>query len=331
MKKPIALTSGDPAGIGIELSGSAWSLLRDEFPFFLIADRRHVENQVNSIPICEISDPSQAKNAMGNGLPLYHFSFPELATPGKPSAENAASVISAIELAVEMAKEDEVAAVCTNPVSKMVLKQSAAFSYPGLTEFICKLCNSDLTAMMLASPMLKVVPLTTHIPLNEISEQITEDIIFIKVSVAYEALLEDFSIENPRIAVAGLNPHSGDGGTIGIEEQNIIGPTVKKIKDIGMSISGPHSADTMFHEEARKTYDAAICMYHDQGLIALKTLDFFGGINITLGLPIVRTSPDHGTAFEIAGKGLARNDSLVYALRTAQEIYSNRLKLSEQT
>lgn len=329
MQKPIALTSGDPAGIGIELSGSAWKLLRDEIPFFLIADRRHVEDQLNSVPICEISDPSQAKNAMGQGLPLYHVSFSELAIPGKPSAENAASVISIIELAVQMAQDEKVAAVCTNPVSKMILKQSAAFSYPGLTEFISNLCKSNLTAMMLASPMLRVVPLTTHIPFNEVSGKITEDLIYFKVSATYEALMIDFSIELPRIAVAGLNPHSGDGGTIGIEEQEIIGPTVRKIEEVGMSISGPHSADTMFHEDARKTYDAAICMYHDQGLIPLKTLDFYGGINITLGLPIVRTSPDHGTAFDIAGKGIARSDSLVYALKTAQEIYSNRINYSD--
>lgn len=321
---PIALTAGDPAGIGIELTASAYESLRDELVFFLIADRRQLAKQLPIIPICEISDPVQAPLAMRDGLPLYHVDFPIITEPGMPATENAEAVISSINIAVEMAQKGLVSSICTNPVNKRLLKKSGHFNFPGQTEYIADLCNIDHPLMMLVSPILRVVLLTTHIPICEVSKWITEDRIISTVNITSNALCHDFNIKNPRIAVVGLNPHAGEEGIIGREEIEIITPTLNKLNNLGIRITGPHSGDTLFHDDARNTFDAAICMYHDQGLIPIKTLDFFGAVNVTLGLPIVRTSPDHGTGFDIAGKGVARSDSLIQALKLSQEIVHNR-------
>ena len=322
--RPAALTSGDPAGIGIELAAAAWTELRRELPFFLIADRRQAAARHLTIPVCEITDPGQAPQAMAHGLPLFHVDFPAVAEPGIPAPENAAAVISAIEIAAGMAKRRQAAAVCTNPVSKRILRLSGNFPFPGQTEFLANLCGAGHAAMMLASAKLRVVPVTIHVPLSDVPRLLNIDAIVRTAKITHDALLRDFAVAVPRIAVAGLNPHAGEGGEIGEEDREVIAPAVNRLAESGLSVTGPKPADSLFHDSARQSYDAALCMYHDQALIPVKTLDFFGTVNVTLGLPIVRTSPDHGTGFDIAGTGMARPDSLVQALRMSLEIASCR-------
>ncbi len=324
MRKPVALTPGDPAGVGIEIATAAWSSLRREMSFFLIVDRRQAAALKGAVPWCEITDPGRAAQAMEHGLPFFHLDFPAVAEPGCPAPENAAAVISAVEIAAGMAKRGEAASVCTGPVSKRILRQSGAFPFPGHTEFLATLCGVRHAAMMLASPMLRVVPVTIHAPVSEVPNRLSAAAIVRTAETAHDALRRDFAVEEPRIAVAALNPHAGEGGMIGNEERKIISPAVKKLAESGMNVTGPHPADSMFHDEARRNYDAAVCMYHDQALTPVKTLDFHGTVNVTLGLPIVRTSPDHGTGFDIAGKGLAKPDSLLRALRMSLEISSRR-------
>lgn len=328
MQKPIALTTGDPAGIGIELAVATWTKLRHELPFFLIADRRQAINHITSVPIYEITDPVQAPNAMPHGLPLFHQDFADVVKPGDPSPSNAAAVISAIELAIDFVKEGTALAICTNPVSKRILRQAAGFPFPGQTEFLAHLCGIEQAVMMLTSPSLRVVPVSTHVRLKDVAEQLDAEIIVRTVQLTYAALCNDFAVSLPRLSIAGLNPHAGEDGEFGDEEERFVKPAVRKLLQMGIEVFGPLPADTMFHEEARKTYDAAVCMYHDQALIPVKAIDFFTAVNVTLGLPIVRTSPDHGTGFDIAGKGIARPDSLISAVRTANEIATCRLNVS---
>ncbi|PRX34996.1 4-hydroxythreonine-4-phosphate dehydrogenase [Meinhardsimonia xiamenensis] len=318
---PVALTEGEPAGIGPELAAKAWQTLGASLPFFWIGDPRHLPN---GCPVVEIASPAQASQAASRGLPVLVHEFPRPATPGRPAPENAPHVIAVIRQAVELVQAGQAAAVTTLPISKAALIEGAGFAYPGHTEYLAALAEVERVVMMLASPMLRVVPATIHIPLRTVAQALTEELLEGVLRVTHAALRADFGVERPRIAVAGLNPHAGEGGMMGDEEARLIAPVLERLRGEGMSIAGPLPADTMFHARARAGYDAAVAMYHDQALIPLKTLDFEGGVNVTLGLPFVRTSPDHGTAFDIAGQGLADVTSTVNALRLAAEMAARR-------
>ncbi|MBY0332655.1 MAG: 4-hydroxythreonine-4-phosphate dehydrogenase PdxA, partial [Acetobacteraceae bacterium] len=248
------------------------------------------------------------------------------ATPGRPDPANARAVIAAIEEAVALARAGRAAGVVTNPIQKSVLT-AAGFPHPGHTEFLGALAGTGVPpVMMLASPDLRVVPVTVHEPLRAAIARLTTDMIVATARIAHAALIADFGIAAPRLAVAGLNPHAGEDGTLGTEDRDIVAPAVAALRDLGIAARGPVPPDTMFTAHARPTYDAAICLYHDQALIPIKTLDMAGGVNVTLGLSIVRTSPDHGTALDIAGRGLADPSSLVAALRMAAVIAGNRTR-----
>ena len=314
---PIALSCGEPAGIGPELAEKAWQALKDESAFFLIGDPRHLPGEV---PHQVISDPAEASKVMRRALPVLPLAFEGAATPGQPDPANAAGVIDAIAYGVELVTEGAASALCTAPIHKKALKDGAGFAFPGHTEFLAHLAGVDRVVMMLASERLRVVPTTIHIPLSEVPEALTETLLEDTIRITARGLMDQFGIEKPRIAVAGLNPHAGEGGAMGREEIELITPLLERLKSEGMDLSGPLPADTMFHEAARARYDAAICMYHDQALVPIKTLDFDKGVNVTLGLPFIRTSPDHGTAFDIAGTGKANPSSLVEALRMASRM-----------
>jgi 4-hydroxythreonine-4-phosphate dehydrogenase len=242
---------------------------------------------------------------------------------GRPDSENAPAVIDAIDLSVRLAMDGAAAALVTAPIHKAVLKE-AGFPYPGHTEFLGFLTGAPRAVMMLASEKLRVVPLTIHMPLAEVPGAISRDSILETAEIILNSLARDFAIAEPRLAVAGLNPHAGEEGMLGMEEKNLIGPAVQLLRARGHRVTGPLSADTLFHDEARKHYDAVLTMYHDQGLTPIKTLSFWDGVNVTLGLPIVRTSPDHGTAFDIAGKGKADHRSMIAAIRMAADIADAR-------
>ena len=316
MTLPIALTSGDPAGVGPEIAAKAYAALKDELSFFVIGDRRHFPNSV------EISDPSEARDA--DGLPLLHMDFAVPAVAGTHNHQNARGVIESIETAVGFAKAGQAAAVCTNPISKQVLIEGAGFAHPGHTEFLAELGGVAQSVMMLTAPELSVVPVTIHIALEDVKTALTAEMLRSTLQITRDALVRDFGMAAPRIAVAGLNPHAGEGGLMGREEIELITPVLDDLRDQGFDIAGPLPADTMFHPPARARYDLAVCMYHDQALIPIKTLNFSAGVNVTLGLPFIRTSPDHGTAFNIAGQGIANATSLIEALRRARDMATAR-------
>ncbi|WP_069299473.1 4-hydroxythreonine-4-phosphate dehydrogenase PdxA [Neptunicoccus sediminis] len=316
--RPIALSSGDPAGVGPEITLAAWSVLRDELSFFVIGDPRHFPRSV------EISAPAEAVDAMAHGVPLLPLEFAAPAIPGQPDHGNAAGVIGSIEQAVAFAKEGTASAVCTNPISKQVLIEGAGFPHPGHTEFLAELGGVARSVMMLTAPELSVVPVTIHIPLEQVKQALTADLLEDTIRITRAALIRDFGLAAPRIAIAGLNPHAGEGGVMGREEITLIEPVLQKLRAEGMEITAPLPADTMFHPAARASYDVAVCMYHDQALIPIKTLNFSAGVNVTLGLPFIRTSPDHGTAFGIAGQSIADATSLTEALRRARDMAQAR-------
>ncbi len=320
MSDAVALTAGEPAGVGLELAIAAWRQLRLEQPFYLIADRGHVNAASGRGPVEEIGHPTEAVLAMERALPLLHMPFPDRVDPGVPSLRNASAVIEAIRLAVDHVRRGDASAVCTNPVSKAILRRGAGFPFPGQTEFLAHLVGAGRSAMMLASPLLRVVPATTHMAIADVPGALDGEHLKWTIETTLHALERGFGIPRPRLVVAGLNPHAGEGGLLGTEEEEIIGPVVSELRTRGISVNGPQSADTMFHAEARERYDAAICMFHDQALIPFKTISFHEGVNVTLGLPIVRTSPDHGPALDIAGSGRARPDSLVAAIRLAAKL-----------
>jgi 4-hydroxythreonine-4-phosphate dehydrogenase len=261
---------------------------------------------------------------MAEGLPLLHHAFAGARTPGRPDPANAAGVIAVIARAVDLVRQGRAGALCTLPIHKKALKDGADFPWPGHTEYLAALAGVPLSVMMLAAPSLRVVPVTIHVALSEVPARLTPELLEATLRITHAALRRDFGLAAPRIAVAGLNPHAGEGGTMGREEITVIAPVLDRLRAEGMALSGPLSADTMFHPEARARYDAAVCMYHDQALIPIKTVDFAGGVNVTLGLPFIRTSPDHGTAFDIAGKGLADPSSLIAALDMAQDMAAAR-------
>lgn len=325
-KSLIALTSGEPAGIGLELSIKAWKKLKGIQPFFLIADRNHLGVLGSSCPIIEIQSPEECYNEFHQALPFLHYQFPAKSTLGIYNQENASGVVGAIETAVKYALEGKVSGICTNPISKEAFGHVGKKGFTGHTEFISNLCGIDFPVMMLVGKKLKVVPLTRHCPLSSVPKNITKVHLRRTIEASRMALQKDFGLINPRIAVSGLNPHAGEGGLLGREELEIIEPIIKGFQHQGKNVQGPFSADTMFHKKFRQTYDLAVTMYHDQALIPIKTLDFYKSVNVTLGLPIIRTSPDHGTALGIAGKGIAKPDSLIEAIRLAGKIHRNRIK-----
>lgn len=310
--QPIALTIGEPAGIGPELAGAAWQALRGEVPFFLIGDPTHLPDKTDWVAVAA---PDEVDTS--GPLPVLVHAFDGPRMPGRPIATHAKAVVAVIERAVALARSGKAGGVCTLPIHKQALQDGAGFGFPGHTEFLAHLCDTEDVVMMLASDQLRVVPVTIHIALKDVKAALTPELIASRIRITYAALQSQFGISAPRLAVAGLNPHAGEGGKMGREEIETIEPVLKQLRDEGLAVFGPLSADTMFHAAARTRYDAAICMYHDQALIPIKTLDFDRGVNVTLGLPIVRTSPDHGTAFDIAGTGQANPTSTVEALRMA--------------
>ncbi len=313
--RPVALTCGEPAGIGPELAPKARAALGPEVPFFLIGDPRHLPEGTQ---FALIDSPGQAAQVGPDVLPVLLHAFPAAQTKGIAEPANAQSVIDVIARGVALVQAGQASALCTLPIHKKALKNGAGFAFPGHTEFLAHLAGAENVVMMLASTMLRVVPATIHIALCEVAARLNAPLLETTIRITHAALRQDFGIAKPRIAIAGLNPHAGEGGAMGSEEQILIAPVVQRLQREGLVLRGPMSADTMFHAAARASYDAAICMYHDQALIPIKTLDFDGGVNVTLGLPFIRTSPDHGTAFDIAGQGIARPDSLIAALRLAQ-------------
>ncbi|OWV88593.1 4-hydroxythreonine-4-phosphate dehydrogenase [Rhizobium sp. R635] len=328
--RPLALSQGDPAGIGPDITLMAW-LRRRELglpPFFLIGDPDVLAlraRQLNlAVSIRETNKASEAADFFADALPVMPIPAGIEVVPGEPHEATAKGTITAIERAVLLVIGGEALAVVTNPISKAVL-YDAGFRFPGHTEFLADLAaratGKPVTpVMMLSGPKLRAIPVTIHIPVRDVPQALTEETIMETCRIAHEDLRQRFGIEAPRLAVAGLNPHAGEGGAIGKEDETIIRPAIERLRDEGIDAIGPLPADTMFHDEARARYDVAVCMYHDQALIPAKTLGFDDSVNVTLGLPFVRTSPDHGTAFGIAGKGLAREQSLVAALKLAAQL-----------
>ncbi|CUJ88430.1 4-hydroxythreonine-4-phosphate dehydrogenase 1 [Ruegeria denitrificans] len=317
MTQPIALSCGDPAGIGPEIAAKAWSELRDSCPFFYIGDAAHLPPE---IPVARISNPTEAAETSASALPILQLDFPAINVPGRPDPVNAPSVIAAIERGVSLVQSGAASALCTAPIHKKALIDGAGFSYPGHTEFLAALAGRSRVVMMLASAQLRVVPATIHIALSEVPSALTPDLLRDTIAITAEGLRNQFGIAHPRIAIAGLNPHAGEGGKMGHEELDWIAPLIGDLPSESYTVTGPYPADTMFHATARARYDAAIAMYHDQALIPIKTLDFDRGVNVTLGLPFIRTSPDHGTALDIAGQGIATPTSMIEALKLAQRM-----------
>ena len=319
IQRPLAVTCGDPSGIGLEVFFAAHKRIGNDIPMVLFADRKHLPNNINVTPW----HPNVTKD-FGSSVVLYQIDFVNSAVPGKADPQNAVGVIQAIESAVASALKGNVAGLCTAPINKENLKVGGNFKFPGHTEFLAHLCGVETVVMMLTSSTLSVVPLTVHIPISDVPQAITRALFHKTAHIIHNGLQKDFGIQNPRISVAGLNPHASEGGNIGRDDIDNVVPWIAELQAKGLSITGPNSADTMFHDVARLRYDVALCMYHDQALIPIKTLDFSGGVNVTLGLPIVRTSPDHGTALDIAGKGSADPTSMIQAIRTADNMIKAR-------
>ena len=325
-QKPVALTLGEPAGIGGEITLKAWQALRNELPFFLIADARHMQSLADKsgVPIEMITDPKNTASVMPNALPVLDHPLPAPVTGSVPNAQNAVEVIAMIKRAVELTQSGQACAVTTNSIHKKALQDGAGFAFSGHTEYLASLANVERPVMMLSAPELRVVPVTIHIAINKVPEVLNAALLEQTIRVVHKAMIEDLGIKRPRIAVAGLNRHAGEEGAMGREEIDFIIPTLDRLRAEGMDLAGPMSADTMFHVSARQRYDLAMCMYHDQALIPIKTLNFSAGVNTTLGLPFIRTSPDHGTAFDIVGQNIADPLSLIEALRTANEMAKYR-------
>jgi 4-hydroxythreonine-4-phosphate dehydrogenase len=325
--RPLALTMGDPAGIGGELSVRAWLARRFGRPFVALDDPDRLSGIARGlgldVPVRVVNAAGAAGAVFRDALPVLPIRMGAAAVPGRADPANAAAVIASIEQAVKLTLSGETAGVVTNPIHKSTL-YGAGFAHPGHTEFLAALTDTPLPVMMLASPGLRVVPITVHASLRRMLEMITVERIVSVTRVTAEALRRHWGIASPRIAIAGLNPHAGEDGTMGEEEITIIAPAIGQLRAEGLDVTGPLAADSMFTPEAREGYDVAMGMYHDQALIPLKTLDMHRGVNITLGLPIVRTSPDHGTAFAIAGKGIADPSSLIAAIDLAADLAARR-------
>ncbi len=325
MTKPLALTLGEVAGVGLDITLAAWRQRRDLQlpPFYVVGDATALATRAQwlciDVPIKTV-DASEAASVFSHALPVVATGVAATARPGYPNETSANAAITSIRHAVADVREGRAAAVVTNPIAKSVLYR-AGFTHPGHTEFLAELAadggTPPLPVMMLWSPTLAVIPVTIHLALRSAIESLTTDLIVETARIAASALRTHFGISSPRLAVSGLNPHAGEDGTLGTEDLAVIAPAVAQLLSDGIDARGPLPADTMFHDAARKTYDVALCMYHDQALIPIKTLAFDDAVNVTLGLPFIRTSPDHGTAFDIAGTGRANPASLIAALRLA--------------
>jgi 4-hydroxythreonine-4-phosphate dehydrogenase len=315
--KPVVLTCGEPAGIGPEVAARAWAALSDRVPMLWLGDPRHLPA---GTPFEVIENPAQTAALSGRVLPVLLHPFKGTATPGQPDPANAIGVIDVIARAVDLVQSGAASAICTAPIHKKALKDGADFAYPGHTEYLAALAGQCDVVMMLACAQLRVVPATIHIALRDVPQTLTPALLRRTIEITHDGLQRQFGIVQPRIALCGLNPHAGEGGAMGSEEIDWIAPLIARMQTEGYSLRGPLPADTMFHAGARATYDAAIAMYHDQALIPIKTLDFDKGVNVTLGLPFIRTSPDHGTAFDIAGRGIANPSSMIEAIRMAHRM-----------
>lgn len=326
MTVPIAISMGDPAGIGPEIVAKAWAARTIDrlSPFFAVGDCRAIA-AVWDGPVERISDPRDAVAMFDQALPVLTTQDAGEIVPGHPDAHGARCALHALELAVGLTRSGAAGALVTAPVSKAQLYQ-IGFTDPGQTEFVAERCgiSRDNAVMMLAAPTLRVVPITTHVPLAAVSGLLSIELITAKARVTARGLTRNFGIESPRLALAGFNPHAGESGAMGREEIDILMPAVEELRAEGIDIVGPLAADTMFHPRARARYDVALCCYHDQALIPLKTIHFDDGVNITLGLPIVRTSPDHGTAFDIAGRKLAEPGAMIAAIQLAASAAARR-------
>jgi 4-hydroxythreonine-4-phosphate dehydrogenase len=332
--RPLAVSIGDPSGIGPEIALAAWRLRKElALPaFYLLADPALMEARAQHVnwhaPLAETS-PADAGRLFDARLPIVPLRATFIDAPGHPDKANAAGIVEAIDRAVADVFSGAAAAVVTCPIAKKPL-YDAGFGFPGHTEYLAHLAGQstgkDVTpVMMLAGPELRAVPVTIHIALADVPKTLSTQAIVTTARIAAHDLKRRFGIANPRLAVSGLNPHAGEGGSMGSEDEAVIRPAIEALRAEGIDAFGPLPADTMFHARARAGYDAAICMYHDQALIPAKTLAFDETVNVTLGLPFIRTSPDHGTAFDIAGKGVARPDSLIAALRLARFLADNEI------
>ena len=326
MTQLLAISAGDPAGIGPEIIGRSWEERETEglTPFFAIGDPRAFELVWNG-PILVIGDPGEALAAFGTALPVLPVIDSGTVVPGEPDLDGARCALQALEMGVGLARAGTTCGIVTGPIAKIQL-QKVGFSFPGQTEFIAEACGvaRQNVAMLLAGPELRVVPITVHIGLADVPAALSIDLIVNRARAAAKGLARNFGIDRPRLAMAGLNPHAGEQGSMGSEEADIIQPAIDILREEGFLVSGPLPADTMFHAAARARYDVALCQYHDQALIPVKALHFDDAVNMTLGLPIVRTSPDHGTAFDIAGKGLASPRSMIAAIRMAGAAWKHR-------
>jgi 4-hydroxythreonine-4-phosphate dehydrogenase len=327
---PLAISLGDPAGIGPEVIAKCWDN-RSTFglpPFVAIGDPRSIASIWDG-PIEIIADPRETDSAFDYGLPLLQLFAAQADLPGHPSVAGAHCSLDSLELAVGLARSGSVGAVVTGPVAKEQL-YAIGFQHPGQTEFVAERCGvaPENVVMMLAGPTLRTVPVTTHLELSDVPRRLTSALIESRGRATLRGLQRNFGIAEPRLAVSGLNPHSGEGGSLGREEIEIIEPAIAALAAEGWVVTGPHPADTMFHARARATYDAALCMYHDQALIPVKALHFEEAVNVTLGLPIVRTAPDHGTAFDIAGQDRADPRPMAAAIRMASENAAYRLEVA---
>lgn len=325
MAQPLALTSGEPAGIGPDITLAAWLRRRelDLPPFYLLGDRASLAERAKALGLAvEFAEVSaeEAPAAFARALPVVATGKAATARPGKPDATSADAALASIRQAVADVAAGKASAVVTNPIAKNVLYRSG-FRHPGHTEFLAELAarggRAPQPVMMLWSPALAVVPVTIHVSVREALAQLSTDLIVSTARIVVADMKARFGLATPRLAIAGLNPHAGEDGTLGMEDVEIVAPAVEILRRDGIAARGPLPADTMFHAVARKTYDCALCMYHDQALIPIKTVAFEDAVNVTLGLPFIRTSPDHGTAFDIAGTGKANPSSLIAALRLA--------------
>ncbi len=327
--QPLALTMGEPAGIGAEIAIDAWLALRGSGPRFVLLDDADrvaalAQRLGRPVEVRRVASMAEGAAVFPAALPVLHRALPVAVTPGRPDPANAQSVIDAIAEAVALAQSGVAAAVVTNPIQKAVLTR-AGFPHPGHTEFLAALAGPGVKpVMMLACPGLRTVPVTVHLPLRVAIDRLTTEAIVVTGRIVHAALRDDFGIARPRLAVAGLNPHAGENGTLGSEDAAIAAPAVAALCAEGILATGPHPTDTLFTPHARGGYDVALCLTHDHAMIPVKTLDMDGGVNVTLGLPFVRTSPDHGTALDIAGTGRASCGSLLAAMRMAGEMAGHR-------
>lgn len=334
--KPIAVTMGDPAGIGPEITVDAWGHSHESLPpFFVIGDPQvyaPLAIEMGLPPVMVISEPADALEVFANGLPILPLPLTNPAVPGQPDSDNAAPILQSIKMAVRLCAQGDVRGMVTNPISKIVL-YDAGFSHAGHTEYLGELgrkyfpqADHPDPVMLLCGGGLRVALVTIHVALKDVPGQITRSRVEATARTLHRALQTDFAFDNPRMVMCGLNPHAGENGALGSEEHDLLLPLARDLRAQGITITDPQAADALFRADLRDNYDGVLAMYHDQALIPVKTLDFYGGTNVTLGLPFVRVSPDHGTGFDIAGHHTARSDSLVAALNMAASIADNRTR-----